>query len=68
MLNNMNIRHNNKSGNNKKELVAQMDDEELENWYDELYQLLLFCILIKDNKDRKGRIDELLKRINSKPD
>lgn len=66
MLNNMNIRHNNKSGNNKKELVAQMNDEELENWYDELYQLLLFCILIKDNKDRKDRIDELLKKVNSK--
>lgn len=68
MLNNMNIRHNNKSGKNKKELVAQMSDEELENWYDELYQLLLFCVLIKDNKDRKDKVDELLKRINAKPD
>lgn len=68
MLNNINIRHNNKSGKNKKELIAQMSDEELENWYDELYQLLLFCVLIKDNKDRKERIDELLKQINTKPD
>lgn len=66
MLNNMNIRHNNKSGKNKKELVAQMSDEELESWYDELYQLLLFCVLIKDNKDRKDKVDELLKRINTK--
>ena len=67
MLNNMNIRHNNKSGKNKKELIAQMSDEELESWYDELYQLLLFCILIKDNKERKDKIDDLLKRINTKP-
>lgn len=68
MLNNMNIRHNNKSGNNKKDLVAQMSNDELEKWYDELYQLLLFCILIKDNKDRKDKIDVLLKQINMKPD
>lgn len=67
MLNNMNIRHNNKSGKNKKELVAQMSDEELESWYDELYQLLLFCVLIKDNKERKDKVDELLKRINTQP-
>lgn len=68
MLNNMNIRHNNKSGNNKKEFVAQMSDEELENWYDETYQLLLFCVLIKDNKDRKDKLDELLKKVNYKSD
>lgn len=68
MLNNMNIRHNNKSGKYKKELVAQMSDEELESWYDELYQLLLFCVLIKDNKERKDKVDDLLKRINPKPE
>lgn len=68
MLNNMNIRHNNKSGKNKKELVAQMGDDELESWYDELYQLLLFCVLIEDNKERKDKVDDLLKRINVKPD
>ena len=67
MLNNMNIRHNNKSGKNKKELIAQMSDEELESWYDELYQLLLFCVLIKDNKERKDKVDELLIRINTQP-
>lgn len=64
----MNIRHNNKSGKNKKELVAQMGDDELESWYDELYQLLLFCVLIEDNKERKDKVDDLLKRINVKPD
>lgn len=68
MLNNINIRHNNKSGRNKKELIAEMSDDELEGWYDELYQLLLFCVLIKDNKDRKDRIDEFLKQMNPKLD
>lgn len=65
MLNNLNIRHNNTA---KNEFLTQMSDEELEGWYDELYQLLLFCVLIKDNKDRKDKVDELLKRINAKPE
>ena len=64
MLNNLNIRHNNTSTN---EYLTQMSDEELEGWYDELYQLLLFCVLIKDNKERKDKVDDLLKRINAKP-
>lgn len=61
MLNNLHIRHNNKSGKNKNNLVVNMTDDELEHWYDELYQLLLFCVLIDDNKKRKEQIEELLK-------
>jgi len=68
MLNNVHIRHNNKSGKNKKEFIANMSNEDLENWYDETYQLLLFCVLIKDNKDRKDKLDELLKKVNPKAD
>ena len=55
MLNNAHIRHNNKEGSDRKELIANMSDEELEHWYDELYQLLLFCVLAKDNKERKEK-------------
>lgn len=65
ILNNLNIRHNNTA---KNEFLTQMSDKELESWYDELYQLLLFCVLIKDNRDRKDKVDELLKRINAKPE
>ena len=61
MLNNLDIRHNNRDGKNKKELVLNLTDLELENWYDELYQLLLFCVLIKDNKERKDNMSEFLK-------
>lgn len=68
MLNNAHIRHNNKEGSDRKELIANMSDEELEHWYDELYQLLLFCVLAKDNKKRKDKIHDFLNRINSKPD
>ena len=61
LLNNLNIRHNNKSGKNQHEAFIQMDAKELEKWYDELYQLLLFCILAKDNTERKKLASELLK-------
>lgn len=63
LLNNLNIRHNNKSGKNKNDLVQNMSKEELEKQYDELYQLLLFCILTKENAERKKVADELLKQI-----
>ena len=66
MLNNFNIRHNNQEGDNKKELIVKLTNKEIEKWYDELYKLLLFCILIKDNFDRKKRIEDFLKVLNKK--
>lgn len=65
LLNNLNIRHNNTAGKNKNEIVAKMSPEELESWYDELYQLLLFCVLCKDNYERKGKVSELLKNLKT---
>lgn len=66
MLNNLDIRHNNKAGKNKNTLAISLSDEELENWYDELYQLLLFCVMIKDNKKRKDKMAEFLKGLKEK--
>lgn len=66
MLNNLDIRHNNKVGKKKNDLVINLTNEELEKWYDELYQLLLFCILIKDNKERKDKMAEFLKGLKEK--
>lgn len=63
LLNNLNIRHNNNDGKNQNNLIKNMSPQELENNYDELYQLLLFCILTKDNSNRKKVADELLKKI-----
>ncbi len=61
MLNNLHVRHNNKEGKNKNNLVANMTNKDLERWYDELYQLLLFCVLSKDNKKRVDEVGVLLK-------
>ena len=65
-LNNLNIRHNNCSPNDRfyNETVAQMKKGELENWYDELYQMILLANLELDNADRKKRIKKLKKTIN----
>lgn len=66
MLNNLDIRHNNTEGRHKNVLATSLSDEELENWYDELYQLLLFCVLIKDNKERKDKMTEFFKCLKEK--
>ena len=63
LYNNLHIRHDNKTKENNKNCIIDIRDEELEKWYDELYQLLLFCVLIKDNLDRKKEVDEFLKSI-----
>lgn len=63
LYNSMNIRHNNCDLNSKnyKEHTANMSSKELENWYDEIYQLSLLAFLELDNVDRTKQI-EVLKR------
>ncbi len=67
MLNNLNIRHNNRSklDKNYKEFVAKMPKKTLEKWYDELYQIMLLAILILDNKNnRESKIKQLKTKVN----
>ena len=68
LLNNMNLRHNNCTEGDRyyNEVVAQMTDEELENWYDELYQMILLAYLELDNIDRNKRVEELRKKYSKK--
>ena len=66
MLNNLNIRHNNCDDNDKgkyKQFVASMRKEILEEYYDELYQMMLLAFLLIDNVDRMNKIDELKNKI-----
>lgn len=65
MLNNINIRHNNrnKKDKNYKEHVAKMRKDRLEKWYDELYQMMLLAILLLDNVDRSSKVAELKSKI-----
>lgn len=67
MLNNLNIRHNNKGKGDKnyKEYVAKMRKDRLEKWYDELYQMLLLAFLLMDNTKRVEKVKELKEKINA---
>jgi hypothetical protein len=61
LLNNANLRHNNcdSSSPKYKEYIATMSGDDLEEWYDELYQMILLAKLELDHIERKVRIDEL---------
>lgn len=59
LLNKMNIRHNNIEGKNAIEYVKNLSDKELEEWYDEIYQILLLCFLEYDNIGRNKKVKEL---------
>ena len=68
MLNNLDIRHNNiypEKRNYYHEALAKMTDEELEKWYDDLYQLILLAIIEMDNVERKRNANEMLKQLNN---
>lgn len=65
LLNNMNIRHNNLEGKYAVAYVQGLSKEELEEWYDEIYQMLLLCILEYDNIERNTKVDELKKIIEN---
>ena len=67
MLNNLNIRHNNakKGGKYYKAFIASMTPEELEKWYDEVYQVCLLAFMELENKPRKQAIADLKKSISN---
>lgn len=60
-LNNLNIRHNNRQEGSKSynEHVSNMSNDELEEWYDELYQMILLAMLFIDNKSRSEKFKQL---------
>ena len=60
--NELNIRHNNLEGEKKVPYVANMNEEELEIWYDKTYQIMLLCILENEyNKSIKKTFKQLRK-------
>ena len=65
LLNNLNLRHNNKSKGDKnyRQAVAEMDNDSLESWYDELYQMMLLAYLHLDQIERTTKIKSLKQHI-----
>ena len=66
ILNNLNLRHNNctEGDRNYKQAVSAMSTEELELWYDELYQMILLANLEMDNASRMRDVDNLKNTIS----
>lgn len=66
MLNNIHIRHNNKSGKNKIEYISKMRKNIMEKWYDETYQMLLLAFLLDEQPNRSEKISQLKEKIKNK--
>lgn len=68
LLNTLGLRHNNldSEGAKYKPAIAKMSKEELENWYDETYQMCLLAFLRIEHNDRKKAIIELKKKAEKK--
>lgn len=66
MLNNLDIRHNNTTGKHENDIVKNMSDEELEQWYDRTYDLLLMCFMFHHYLDFRDEIKDLNKNLKNK--
>lgn len=63
MLNNLNIRHNNMEGKNKKQYVIELPKKELEKLYDKTFDMILGIFVIDKYIRDKNEIDEIRKNI-----
>jgi len=68
LVNNLNIRHNNidPSSDKYKKVIAEMSEEELEQWYDEIYEMILLAFMELDHEERKEKITELQEKFSPK--
>ena len=67
LFNNLNIRHNNMDPADPpkyKSVVAKMNPDELERWYDETYQMCLLAFLQLEHLERKVDFDKLKAEIS----
>lgn len=58
-LNHFHIRHNNKEGAYAQEYIISISDEELEDWYDKIYNTLLSVIIINEQIDINSELNDL---------
>ena len=65
LYNNLNIRHNNSdpAGKKYKPVIAAMTNKQIEQWYDDAYQMSLLAFLELDNVERKDRVKKLRETI-----
>lgn len=70
LINTLNIRHNNADPDSKsyKKVVADMTDDELEEWYDRTYDMCLYSFMTLEQTDRNAKVKELKAKIQSSND
>ena len=56
LLNNLHIRHNNQNEEDNKNTIINSMKKELENGMMSCINYFLFCVLIKDNLERKRKL------------
>lgn len=66
MLNNFHVRHNNKNGAKAQDYIVTLSDDQLEEWYDKLYNAILAVIIINDHISTQTGIESLKKTYNWK--
>lgn len=66
LINNLNIRHNTVEGEGEIGIVKNMSNEELEQWYDKTYDLLLMCFMFHHYLEFRDEIKDLNKILKSK--
>ena len=68
LLNNMNIRHSNidPDSTSYKKWVADMSEQELEEWYDMTYDMCLYAFMTLDQADHSKKIKELKQQLGNK--
>lgn len=68
LFNNLNIRHNNidcSDKGNYKKYVSEMTPQQIEEWYDETYQMCLLAFLEIEQSERKKKFDKLKESIEN---
>ena len=67
LLNNMNIRHNNRTKGDKNyvEKVARMKKGTLEKWYDKTYQLMLTAYMVLNSKEILEDVEVLTSQLKA---
>lgn len=65
LLNNYNIRHNNRDKGKNTNFIEKMKPEELEKWYDKLYTLFIAFILQIEQKQISSDIEALKKKVKA---
>ena len=68
LFNSLDIRHNNTDPDSThyKKILDKMSDDEIETWYDEVYEMCLYAFMTLDQAERAQKIKELKRKLEAK--